>query len=149
MIVYVLYVCVCNLTPGCHSCWGLGRWRFSDQRSAAPLQPWWFAGLSWENKKNTWALFIKMYVYSLFFYVYFFLFFTVLWCIKFDWKGHFPHIISHVFIRFLWHLKISFISVFFEAVKLLNFGKAVTNQLWILSNDAAHVSSTGMSLVQP
>lgn len=39
----------CTLTPGCHSCRGLDRLMFLAQRSVAPLQLWWFSGLSWKS----------------------------------------------------------------------------------------------------
>lgn len=44
----------CTLTPGCHSCWGHDRLMFLAQRSVAPLQPWWFSGLSWKSHTIHW-----------------------------------------------------------------------------------------------
>lgn len=57
---YMLTSVLCNLTPGCQSCWDLDRLMFSAQRSVAPLLPWWFSGLSWKSHTITLTLELKV-----------------------------------------------------------------------------------------
>lgn len=110
-------LCACTLTPGCRSCWGLDRLMFSAQRSVAPLQPWWFSGLSWKSH-------------------------TIHWHWSWKWKHSEHQTLNGIMLPgFLWSVKLC------QGAKLLHGCSVCLDLCSTVWNNEGCVSLTGMSLV--